>query len=109
MPQVLYLNAVGNLIYVMVCMKPDISYVVRVVSRYMHDPGKDYWQAMKWILRYLLKTVDIGLVFKRDDKLSQCVVGYVDSDYTGDLDKYRSTTRYVFIFAKVQISWKSTL
>ena len=42
---------------------------------------------MKWILRYILNTIDVGLIFERDDNLGQCIVGYVDSDYAGDLDK----------------------
>ena len=75
----------------------------------MHDPGKDHQQAMKWILQYLLKTVDVGLVFERDDRLGQCMIGYVDSDYAGDLDKRRSTTGYMFTFTRAPISWKSIL
>ena len=53
---------------------------------------------MKWVLRYLLKTVDVGLVFKRDDICDQYAIGFVDSDYAGDLDKRQSTTRYMFTF-----------
>jgi hypothetical protein len=36
----------------------------------MHDPSKGHWQAVKWILRYLRSTVDVGLVFKQDDNQS---------------------------------------
>ena len=75
----------------------------------MHNPGKEHWQAVKWILRYIQKTLDVGLIFKKDDMLGQHVVGYCDSDYAGDLDKRRSTTGYVFSLAKAAVSWKSTL
>lgn len=75
----------------------------------MHDPGKGHWQAVKWILRYIQATVDIGLEFERDHKHGQHVVGYVDSDYAGDLDKRRSTTGYVFTLAGGPVSWRSTL
>lgn len=95
--------------YAMVCTRPDISQAVSIVSRYMHDPGKGYWQAVKWILRYILGTVDVGLVFQQDDSICQHVVGYVDSDYAGDLDKRRSTTGYVFTLARGPVSWRSTL
>ncbi|KAG8502301.1 hypothetical protein CXB51_002217 [Gossypium anomalum] len=61
------------------------------------------------ILRYLQKTVDVGLVFEQDEALGQFVVGYVDSDFAGDLDKRRSTTGYLFTLAKAPVSWKSTL
>ena len=64
---------------------------------------------MKWILRYILNTVDVGLVFQHDGSLGQQMIGYVDSDYAGDLDKCRSTTGYVFTLAGGPISWRSTL
>ena len=64
MLQVPYSNAVGSLMYAMVCTRPDISQAVSIVSRYMHNPGKGHWQALKWILRYIQNTMDIGLLFK---------------------------------------------
>ena len=109
MLRVSYSNTMGSLMYAMVCTRSDISHAVGIVSMYMHNPGKGYWQAVKWILRYIQKTVDVGLLFERDDTLDQSVIGYIDSDYAGDLDKRRSTTGYVFTFARRQISWKSTL
>ncbi|GKV31442.1 hypothetical protein SLEP1_g40128 [Rubroshorea leprosula] len=36
-------------------------------------------------------------------------VEFVDSDFAGDLDKRRSTTRYVFTLSGCAISWKATL
>ncbi|KAE8674962.1 hypothetical protein F3Y22_tig00111708pilonHSYRG00377 [Hibiscus syriacus] len=109
MAKVPYANAVGSLMYAMVCTRPDISQAVGVVSMYMHDPGEGHWQAVKWIIRYLQQTVDVGLVFKQYEELGQCVVGYTDSDYAGDLDKRRSTTGYLFTLAKAPVCWKSTL
>ncbi|XP_058202223.1 secreted RxLR effector protein 161-like [Rhododendron vialii] len=110
MAQVPYANAVGSLMYAMVCTRPDISHAVSMVSRYMHDPGKGHWQAVKWILRYIQGTVNVGLKFGRDQKFGdQLAVGYVDSDYAGDLDKRRSTTGYVFTMAGGPVSWRSTL
>ena len=64
---------------------------------------------MKWILRYILNTVDVDLVFKRDEKVDNYIVGYYDFDYAGDMDKRRSTTDYVFTLAKTPVSWKSIL
>ncbi|KAE8732040.1 F-box/kelch-repeat protein [Hibiscus syriacus] len=70
MAKVPYANAVGSLMYAMVCTRPDISQALGVVSRYMHDPGEGHWQAVKWILRYLQQTVDVGLVFEQDEALA---------------------------------------
>ena len=109
MSKVPYSNAVGSLMYAMVCTRLDISHAVGTVRRYMHNPRKERWQAVKWILRYIQKTLDVGLIFDNDDMVGQHVVGYCDSNYAGDLDKRRSTTGYVFTLAKAPVSWKSTL
>jgi hypothetical protein len=52
MSKVPYASAVGSLMYAMVCTRPDIAHAVGVVSRYMNNPGKEHWMAVKWILRY---------------------------------------------------------
>ena len=62
---------------------------------------------MKWVLRYLLKTIDVDLVFERDNTCDQYAIGFSDSDCAGDLDK-RQPTIYVFTLLGVPISWKST-
>jgi len=49
---------VGSLMYAMVCIGPDIAHEVGVVSRYMNNPGKEHWMAVKWILRYLRGTTN---------------------------------------------------
>ena len=42
MGKVPYCSAIGSLMYVMVCIRPDIEHVVRVMSRYMNSPNKFY-------------------------------------------------------------------
>ncbi|KAH9679276.1 hypothetical protein KPL71_026064 [Citrus sinensis] len=107
MARVPYASVVGSLMYAMVCTRLDISQAVSMVSRYMHNPGKNQWLAVKWILRYLYGTVDVGLLFKKD--CGQQCVGYCDSDFAGDLDKRRSTTGYVFTLGGGPVSWRSIL
>ena len=34
----------------MVCTRPNLAHVVSVVSRFMGEPGKEHWQAVKRIL-----------------------------------------------------------
>jgi ATP-binding cassette subfamily B (MDR/TAP) protein 1 len=53
MARVPYVSTIGSLMYAMVCTRPDISHVVGVVSRHTSNPGKQHWEAVKWILRYL--------------------------------------------------------
>jgi len=47
MTRVLYASATGSLMYAIVCTRPDFSQAVSMVSRYMHDPEKGYFEAVK--------------------------------------------------------------
>jgi len=42
MTHVPYASAVGSLIYAMVYTRPDLSYVVSMISKYMHDPDRGH-------------------------------------------------------------------
>ncbi|CAL9003877.1 unnamed protein product, partial [Prunus brigantina] len=90
--------------------RPDISHAVGTISRFMHNPGKVYWEAAKWILRYLHGTRETEICFENNSEgVEKFSIGYVDSDFASDLDKRRSTTGYVFTMAKVPICWRSIL
>jgi len=39
----------------------------------MHDPCKDHWEAVKWILRYIKGTINVGLVFEKDTMVTKSV------------------------------------
>jgi len=47
MSHISYANEVGSLLYAIVCTRFDLSQAVSMLSRYMHDPGKSQWEAMK--------------------------------------------------------------
>ena len=64
---------------------------------------------MKWILRYLRGSTDVGWVLDRGVDFSGKLTGYVDSDYAGDLDRRRSLTCYVFTLCGSVIRWRSIL
>ena len=106
MERVPYSSAVGSLMYAMICTRPDLSYAVSMVSRYMANPGKEHWKAVQWIFRYLKGTTDMCLHFGRN---SSGVLGYVDSDHGKDIDHRRSITGYVFTLDGCAISWRAHL
>ncbi|MCO5562737.1 hypothetical protein L7F22_016369 [Adiantum nelumboides] len=106
MEKILYASTVGSLMYALIATRPDIAFAVGVVSRYMSNPGKKHWEAVKGILRYLKATKNMCICYGSQE-LS--VMGYTDSDYAGDLDNKRSTSGYVFIMAEGVVSWRSRL
>src|ERR1044072_5483685 len=61
MSKIPYASAVGCLMYAMVCTRPDLAQAVSQVCKFMSKPGKQHWEAVKWILRYLRGTPDKGI------------------------------------------------
>ena len=47
----------------MVCTRPKLIHTVSVVSRFMGESGKEHWQVVKRIFRYLRGTSDVGLIY----------------------------------------------
>ena len=88
--------------YVMICTRPNIVQVVGLVNRFMVDPSKEHWNVVKRILRYIKGISRAALCFGASDFI---VIGYIDSDFTGDLDKRKSTIRYVFTFVDEAVNW----
>uniref|UniRef100_A0A3Q7EB23 Reverse transcriptase Ty1/copia-type domain-containing protein n=1 Tax=Solanum lycopersicum TaxID=4081 RepID=A0A3Q7EB23_SOLLC len=101
-----YALAVGSLMYAMVCTRPDIEHAVGVVSRYMANPGKEHWEAVKWLLRYLRGTSSTSLCFGKGKVTLQ---GFVDADLGGDVDSSKSTSGYIYTIGGIAVSWMSRL
>uniref|UniRef100_A0A2N9FZT3 Uncharacterized protein n=1 Tax=Fagus sylvatica TaxID=28930 RepID=A0A2N9FZT3_FAGSY len=100
--------SVGCLMFAMVCTKLDLAHAVSTISRYMANSGREHWNAVKWIFRYLKGSAEHGILFLRQSGINS-VIGYVDADYVGDMDDMRSTIGYLFTLSGGLICWKSTL
>ena len=69
----------------------------------MESPKDFRWKVGKIILRYVASTVDYGLWYTmfEDNNL----IGYTDSDFAGNIDDWKSTSRYSFHLGTSLISW----
>ncbi|PHT86388.1 hypothetical protein T459_08494 [Capsicum annuum] len=95
MKKVPYASAVGSLMYAMVCTRPDIAHAVGVVSHFLSNLEREYWNTVKWIMRYLCGTSSLSLCFGTG-KPSIC--HYIDLDMAGDVDTRKSTSGYLVTF-----------
>lgn len=111
-----YSQLTGSLMYLSICSRPDISYSVGVLARYMANPTTVHGQAAKSVGRYLKGTANHGITYggfppitsNTGSALTE-LIGYCDADYAGDIDTRRSTTGYVFMLNGGAISWQSKL
>ena len=79
----LYRQLVGSLIY-LTTTRPDISFAVSMVSRFMSNPKEIHWKATKRILRYPLGTIGYGLIYRSIEYFR--LIGYTYSDWACCMD-----------------------
>lgn len=99
-----YKSLIGNLRY-LVATRPDISFGVGLLSRFMEEPRESHWQAAKRILRYVKGTMNDGIFYFANNVAK--LVGYTDSDWAGDIETRKSTSGYAFHLGLVVFSWSS--
>ena len=102
----IFREIVGSLIYLMTCSRPDICYVVSILSQFMSKPTVAHLNLAKFVLRYLKGTMDYGLIYTSCEKLD--IIGYTDASWANTIDR-KSISGYCFQMSKVGalVSWKS--
>ncbi|RVW96790.1 Myosin-7 [Vitis vinifera] len=85
--------------------RPDISFLVSVVSQFLQSPCDNHWDAVIRILRYIKGTPGQGMLY--EDRGHTQIVGYTDADWVGSPSDRRSTSGYCVFIGDNLISWKS--
>ena len=102
-----YREIVGSLIYAMTCTRPDLCWIVTVLSQRLANPSDEHAIVLKHVLRYLKGSLNYELCFtKCVDGLQ--LTGFSDASW-GSSDDRKSITGYCFSLNKCGpfISWKS--
>ncbi|GJW96521.1 uncharacterized mitochondrial protein-like protein, partial [Tanacetum coccineum] len=86
----LYRSMIGSLIY-LTASRPDIMFAVCASARFQVTPKTSHLLAVKRIFRYLKGKPTLGLWYSRDSPFE--LVSYTDSDYAGETQDRKSTTR----------------
>jgi hypothetical protein len=102
--QVPNLSAIGALMYLANCTRPDIAFAVNLLARHSAAPTKHHWTGVKCILRYLNDTKDLGLFYKRGPNSN--IIGYTNAGYLSDPHNGRSQIGFVFLHNETTISQK---
>jgi hypothetical protein len=80
--------------YLASATRPDISFAMCKLSRFVSNPGDVHWRALKRVIRYLKGTMSYGIHYTRHLKELE---GYCDANWIFDADELYATSRYVFL------------
>ncbi|KAM3197342.1 hypothetical protein ACQJBY_072793 [Aegilops geniculata] len=100
----LYRSVIGSLRY-LVHTRPDISFAVGFLSRFMEAPAADHYAAVKHLLRYIAGTLSYGCVYRYGD--GESLTGFSDSDHAGEVDTRKSISGVLFFLGESPVSWQS--
>ncbi|XP_075099215.1 secreted RxLR effector protein 161-like [Nicotiana tabacum] len=99
-----YASAIGSLMYVMHCTRPDIAFAICKLSRYNHTPSGDHWKGIVKALGYLKKTKTFALYY---NTFLSVLEGYCDASWITSIGDNKSTSRWIFTLCGGAISWDS--
>ncbi|XP_071717919.1 secreted RxLR effector protein 161-like [Rutidosis leptorrhynchoides] len=99
-----YLRLVEKLIY-LAHTRPDIAYAVGVMSQFMYQPQVHYMEGVIRIIRYLKKTADHGVIFKKNEHLKTKI--YTDAGWVGKKRDRRSTSGFFTLVGGNLVAWRS--
>lgn len=99
-----YLLILGSLSYIAIGTRPDISFAVNYLARFLSKPDETHWTALKHLIRYLSGTQNDGIMFEGGHGETDLVV-YCDASWGGEFS--RSTHGFVVFLYGNPISWAS--
>nr|GEY90881.1 zinc finger, CCHC-type [Tanacetum cinerariifolium] len=76
----------------------------RRLSRHISSPGKEHWDAVNRVFKYLKQTMDYGLEYNGDPSVLE---GYTDASWITDQEDYASTSGWIFTLGGGAVSWGS--
>ncbi|GMF51959.1 unnamed protein product [Phytophthora fragariaefolia] len=76
------------------------------LNRFLENPGEKHWNAGIKVVKYLLKTKNIGILY--DGASSSELVAYSDADWAGNRDDRRSVSDMMIMMCGAPVVWRST-
>ena len=103
--QELYRCMIGNLLYLASLSRPDISFAVSELSRFVSSSGKPHLERAKRVFRYLKKTITVGLVYRSSPSEMLPNMLWAGLGWMSRLSSSYFGLRFILNGAK--ISWRS--
>jgi hypothetical protein len=97
---------VGKCMYLSTCTRPDISFAVRELARFMSNYGQQHYNATKHLLRYLQGMRSHGIVYSDTDNMAPIFQSFSDSDWAM-CKTQKSISGFIIQCGGGPISWSS--
>nr|GEV64763.1 retrovirus-related Pol polyprotein from transposon TNT 1-94 [Tanacetum cinerariifolium] len=99
-----YRSMIGALMY-LTSSRSDIVHATCVCAKYQAQPTEKHLKEVKKIFRYLRGTINTGLWYTKDFGFE--LTGFLDADYAGCKDTFKSTSGGEQFLGEKLMSWSS--
>lgn len=100
-----YRQLIGGLMYLSTTTRPDITFAVSFLSRFLDRPTAETCKAGKRVLRYLAGTQEIGLTYHKTNEINLNLKGFTDADWATDKNDRKSVSGSIIFYGENPISW----
>ena len=119
-----YRSAIGSLLYMSCCTRPDICYAVNKLAKYSSNPGIKHYRGLLHLIGYIKAHPSKGIQFYKDIKQSpvykllhdngiyisnNTIVAFTDSSWNDCIDTGRSTGGYNILIQGGPVDYGSHL
>ncbi|XP_019104888.1 uncharacterized mitochondrial protein AtMg00810-like [Beta vulgaris subsp. vulgaris] len=98
------IKLIGKLIYLTIT-RPNIAYIVHVLSQFMHQPTSVHFQTGIRVITYLVGSKQQGTLLT--SKTNATLSAFYDSDWAGCPVTRRSSSNFCVLLGSSPISWKA--
>jgi hypothetical protein len=102
--QLRYSQIIDSLMYLASATRPDISFAVSKLNRFVSNLGDDHCRALKRFLRYLKGTMSLGIHYTGYPIVLEV---FCDANWISDANEIYATSGYVFSLGGGVVLWKS--
>ena len=99
-----YQSAIGSLLHLAQCTRPDIALAVGALASYNAAPTQAHWAAALDVIRYVGSTSARGITFGLSNVPLEI---WCDANFAACQDTRRSTTGWVVVMYGGAVSWSS--
>ncbi|GJY56155.1 hypothetical protein Tco_0455270 [Tanacetum coccineum] len=102
--QTKYHSMLGSLMY-LITSRLDVVYATCFCARCQARPMEKHLKEVKWIFRYLKRTINMGQLYLKDTGFE--LISFLDGDRAGFLDTGKSTSGGTQFLGDKLVSWSS--
>ena len=100
-----YRSLVGQIMFYMVKVGPDVANAARELAKHMTNPGEEHWKSMERMVGYMKGKKLYGLIYRKPENL-KCI-DYCDANYATNADDRKSVSGAVYTVGGMVTGWSS--